>query len=276
MAGFPPLYAALVPERVPQPPALPEPPAGNYRVFVVDWGYHTAIVVEQPRGWRLGPPGAEDAPFLEYAWGDRRFYYESDYWPHSVFATLFLPTDAVLYLDAHPDPPRFGSAEAVFARTVDAETVRTLLAALERTVRHDTSGARLAALAPAPGYRGRLLPGARPLPVDAQLQLVGRRAARRVRAGVGAGGGDLHDAGARAPARIHTRATIAWIRARGRTAVGGSEAWLLSRFHSFLPVDTHRDIHAHTTRIRRRSRNHLRGFAARASGHGSCRRFGHR
>jgi hypothetical protein len=158
MAGFPPLYAALVPDRLPPLPTLPEPPAGNYRVFVVDWGYHAAIVVEQPRGWRLGPPGAEGAPFLAYAWGDRRFYYESDYQPHSVFATLFLPTDAVLYLDAHPDPPRFGGAEDVYARTVDAGTVRTLLAALERTARRDTSGARLPALAPAPGYRGHFYP----------------------------------------------------------------------------------------------------------------------
>jgi hypothetical protein len=155
MAGFPTLYAALVPERLPPPPALPEPPARNYRVFVVDWGYHAAIVVEQPHGWRLGPPGAEDAPFLEYAWGDRRFYYESDFRPHAVFATLFLPTDAVLYLDAYPDPPRLDGAEAVFARTVDAATVRTLLAELERTVRRDAHGARLPALAPVPGYRGR-------------------------------------------------------------------------------------------------------------------------
>src|SRR4051812_30261666 len=93
MAGFPTLYAALIPERLPSPPALPEPPAGRYRVFVVDWGYHTAVVVEQPLGWRLGPTGAEDTPFVEYAWGDRRFYLESDYRPHAVFATLFLPTE---------------------------------------------------------------------------------------------------------------------------------------------------------------------------------------
>jgi hypothetical protein len=155
MAGFPVLYVALVPDRLPPLPALPEPPSGSYRVFVVDWGYHTAIVVEQPRGWRLGPPGAEDAPFLEYAWGDRSFYYESDHRPHAVFATLFLPTESALYLEARPDPPPLGGAEAVYERIVDAATLRALLAELERSVRHDASGARLPALAPTPGDRGR-------------------------------------------------------------------------------------------------------------------------
>ena len=46
----------------------------------------------------------------------------------------------------------------MFARTVDAATVRTLLATLERTVRHDTGGARLPALAAAHGYRGGFYP----------------------------------------------------------------------------------------------------------------------
>jgi len=155
MAGFPTLYAALVPERIPAPLALPEPPAGSYRVYVADWGYHAAIIVEQPRGWRLGPAGAEDAPFLEYAWGDKRFYYESDFRPHAVFATLFLPTASVLYLAARPDPPPAGATEALLERTVDAATVRALLAELERAARRAPDGARLAALAPVPGYRGR-------------------------------------------------------------------------------------------------------------------------
>ena len=158
MAGFPPLYTALVPERLPLPPRLSEPPTGSYRFFVVDWGYHTAIVVQQPTGWRLGPPGAEDAPFLEYAWGDRRFYYESDHRPHVLFAALFLPTESALYLEGHPDPPSFAGAEAVYARTVDAATLHTLLAELERAIRHEPGGARLSALAPAPGYRGRFYP----------------------------------------------------------------------------------------------------------------------
>jgi hypothetical protein len=82
MALFPPAYAVLVPERRPEIAPFPVP-TGRYRVFVADWGYHTSIVVEQPRGWRLGPAGEETAPFVEYAWGDRRFYYASDFRPPS-------------------------------------------------------------------------------------------------------------------------------------------------------------------------------------------------
>lgn len=161
MAAFPPLYAALVPERhppLPEAAALPLPPAGAYRVLVADWGHHTAIVVEQPRGWRLGPPGEEGAPFLEYAWGDRSFYLEADHRPHAVFATLFLPTESVLYLDGHPDPPRLGRAESVSARTVDAPTLRALLTELERSVQRSADGARRPPYARAAGHAGRFYP----------------------------------------------------------------------------------------------------------------------
>ncbi len=80
---FPVIYAVTAPE--PRGPLLPLslPPCAAYRVFVVDWGYHTAIIAEQPSGWALGPPGEERAPFLESAWGDRRFYLESNYRPDS-------------------------------------------------------------------------------------------------------------------------------------------------------------------------------------------------
>ena len=159
--GFPIAYAATVREQRPQLPAnasLPMPVAGSYRVFVADWGYHTAIIVEQPRGWRLGPPGEEAAPFLEYAWGDRRFYLESDYRPHSLFATLVLPTETVTYLDGRPNPPRLGGAEAVVVRTVDAATVRALLMELERSIRRDVYGARHRAYPVTAGYGGRFYP----------------------------------------------------------------------------------------------------------------------
>src|SRR5918912_1413995 len=91
--AVPPVYMAVA-TPPPGPVRLPatDDERARYRVYVGDWGYHTSIVVEQPRGWRLGPLGREDAPFVEYAWGDRRFYMESNFWPHAVFAAAFLPT----------------------------------------------------------------------------------------------------------------------------------------------------------------------------------------
>lgn len=124
------------------PLPLAQPPSGSYRVLVVDWGLHTAIVVEQPPGWRLGPPGAEAAPFLELAWGDRRYYAEGQRRPDAVAATLLLPTASVLFLAAHPDPPRLRGARRVLARQVDGPTLHRLLSGLEASVRRAPSGGR--------------------------------------------------------------------------------------------------------------------------------------
>lgn len=154
---FPPLFALVIPEERSAPIALPFPPARTYRVFVADWGYHSSIIVEQPSGWTLGPPGRESAPFLEYSWGDRLFYMESDYQPQAIFATLVLPTPTVAYLDARPDPPGLDGARAVYVRTMDAATARTLLIELERTFRH-AGGVRLAPYPAVAGYGGRFYP----------------------------------------------------------------------------------------------------------------------
>jgi hypothetical protein len=158
VATFPPLYALFVPERLPAPAGLPPIADRAYQVAVVDWGYHTAIIIEQPKEWQLGPPGVEAAPFVEYAWGDRRFYLESDFRPHALFATLFLPTEAVLYVQGRSELPRQGGSENMAVRTVSAKTLQQLVAHLERYVRHDSAGARLAPFAPTAGYRGRFYP----------------------------------------------------------------------------------------------------------------------
>ena len=157
----PPLYVALARDTRPHltlPPVPgPGPVLGPYRVFVADWGYHSSIVVEQPPGWQMGPPGEEGAPFLEFAWGDRRFYMESNY--KAIFATLFLPTESVMYLDGRRSPPRVsGEARAVFVRTVDAAALRALLTELERSFVHAPSGKHAAPFPPAPGYSGRFYP----------------------------------------------------------------------------------------------------------------------
>ena len=155
---FPLAYALVVPEERGTEVALAAAPPGRYRVLVADWGYHTAIILEQPRGWSMGPTGEEHAPFLEYAWGDRRFFMESNYGPHAVFATLALPTESVLYLDGRSDPPALGGARAVFSRTVDAATLHRLLRELERFVPRAPDGTRVASFAAVPGYEGRFYP----------------------------------------------------------------------------------------------------------------------
>jgi hypothetical protein len=155
---LPPIWVELRPEPRPAAVALPGIEGDRYRVFVADWGYHTAIIIEQPRTWKLGPAGEDDAPLVEYAWGDRRFYMESNYWPHSVFATLMLPTASVTYLDGRASPPARGY-RSLHTRTVTAAQLRTLVTELERAIRRDESGARQPAFAPVPGYPGRFHPG---------------------------------------------------------------------------------------------------------------------
>jgi hypothetical protein len=129
-------------------------------VRVVDWGYHTAIVDPQPAGWTLGPSGEERAPLVEYAWGDRRFYMESDLRPHAVFATLMLPTESVTYVDGRAIESAFAGARGVYARDVDATTLHRLLDELERSIVRRADGTRPAPFARQPEYAGRFYPGA--------------------------------------------------------------------------------------------------------------------
>ena len=155
---FPVAYALIVTVEQGPAPVVAPVPDGTYHVYVVDWGYHTAIVVPQPIGFALGPPGNERAPYLEYAWGDKRFYMESDFNPWSVFATLVLPTASVLYLEGHSNPPSFAGARGVYVRDVNATTLRALFVELERTIERERDGERSPAYAEHEGYRGRFYP----------------------------------------------------------------------------------------------------------------------
>lgn len=155
---FPLVYALSVREERGPVYDLPSVPQSSYMVMVVDWGYHTAIVVEQPRDWALGPSGDEQAPFVEYAWGDRRFYMESDYRPHAVVAALVLPTESVLYVRGHSRPPSFDGARAVSVRSVDAGALHGLLVELERSFQRSGDGSRLAPHPVVRGFAGRFYP----------------------------------------------------------------------------------------------------------------------
>lgn len=147
-------HLALAREEAGPPVALPEPPPGTYTVAIVDWGYHTAVIIPQPEGWRLGPPGREGAGWVEYAWGDRGFYRDSDFRPHAVYATLVLPTPTVTYVEGRDRLPARGG-RSMHAREVDAPTLRALAMELERSIRRDAAGRRVAPSPPVPGYAGR-------------------------------------------------------------------------------------------------------------------------
>ncbi|MCP9860850.1 MULTISPECIES: DUF2459 domain-containing protein [unclassified Cyanobium] len=157
LVGRPLLQPIARPEPRAQLAPLPLPPAGPYTVLVADWGHHTSIVVQQPPGWRLGPPGAEAAPFVEVAWGDRRYFHGADRSPQALAAALFLPTDSVLFLAGHPDPPRLQGTVAVWQRQVEAPTLQALLTALERSAQRTPAGERRAPLPSRPDHGGRFV-----------------------------------------------------------------------------------------------------------------------
>jgi hypothetical protein len=158
LVGWPLLLAALVPEVRPPLPPLPPPPPGSYTVLVVDWGLHTAIVVEQPPGWRLGPPGAETAPFVEVAWGDRRYFSGADRSAAAVLAALVLPSDAALLIAGHADPPRLSGSVRVLERQVDGPTLQALATSLEGSLRRDAAGERPVPLPGSPIAGARFYP----------------------------------------------------------------------------------------------------------------------
>ena len=138
----PPLASELEPE--PAAVGVPVPQAsGPFRLYVADWGYHTSLIIEQPPGWRLGPPGQDAAPFVEFAWGDRRFYMEADHRPHAVLAALLLPTESVAYVAGWRSAPEQSSRpRALFRRDLTAPELRRLVGQLEGAIRRTAAGAR--------------------------------------------------------------------------------------------------------------------------------------
>lgn len=133
---------------------------GRYLVFVQASAYHSSIVVEQPAGWRLGHEGSEDAPFVEFGWGERTFFMESNYCPEALVDAALLPSAAVVYvrgLEQAPDEA-FWNAEAYVKECSGAEVLR-LIRILEQQFRRTDAGERAQAFPPAPCCAGRFYPG---------------------------------------------------------------------------------------------------------------------
>ena len=154
----PPLFVELFPDP-PRPITIPRATSGRYRVYVADWGYHTSIILQQAPGWQLGTPGKESAPFVEFAWGDRRFYMDGNHRPDAVFAAIFLRTESVAYVESWPgDPARLAHAKALYVREIDASELTSLAEDLEGALRRADSLARPAPFPQTRGDEGRFYP----------------------------------------------------------------------------------------------------------------------
>ncbi|MDX1935161.1 MAG: DUF2459 domain-containing protein [Capsulimonadales bacterium] len=141
--------------------ALPPVPSGKtqYDLYVIAYGYHTAIFLEQPDGWRLGPPGNESADFLEYGWGDRRFYGFNDQSIPAMLTAAFWGTPSVVYVGGEEGfPPAKRTIRAAYYRTVTAEQLRLLLTGLEQAMTRAASGERPPPLPPRTDLKGRFFP----------------------------------------------------------------------------------------------------------------------
>lgn len=144
------LPGILVPFLTPQPgkvtlPALtPDAASRSYRVYVFSrWGYHSAIALEQPPGWHLGPSDAADAPFVEYAWGNLRYFRDQDRSVGVTLSAVFLPTESTMYLRGWKSPPTTDmGARDIYTREISADQLRTLVTALEQSFPRTEAGGR--------------------------------------------------------------------------------------------------------------------------------------
>ena len=143
----------------PGPVKLPPAPQGEYRVWVLGYGYNTAIYIEQPQGWKLGPQGKEAARFVEFAWGDRGWFYDSDMSHLSGANAILIPSRTVFYVAGYDKPP----AEAwpglpLAERAFNGEELRVLAHTLEQCCLRTPQGDRVEPLPISPEYAGRFYP----------------------------------------------------------------------------------------------------------------------
>lgn len=142
----------------PGPVTLPDAPSDSLRVWAVAGGWHAALIVEQPDGWALGPPGQERAPFVELDWGERRWYMEEDHiW---ALVSALWPTESVMHVRAWARPPEAEDGFHLFAeRRVSPEAYRTLVEAIERAFVREDDGTRAEPHEGGAQYGGRFYPG---------------------------------------------------------------------------------------------------------------------
>lgn len=159
--GVPALYMAIWTPPIPEVelPNINPLKKAEYDLYVVNWGFHTAILIEQPQGWALGPPHSPNSRYVEYGWGDKHFFMLSD---TSFLATLtagILPTESVMYLRGRDTLLSAQKhARQLYHRKVSAQQLYDLITTLEQSFKRQ-DGERSVPYPPVPNFKGQFYPG---------------------------------------------------------------------------------------------------------------------
>jgi uncharacterized protein (TIGR02117 family) len=144
--------AALTPRRWGNSPT---PPGCGFLIYVLGDGMHTNlwVPVQSPLfDWnqQVGAVGRQPLStyrYLQFGWGDRRFYMETPSWaqvrPTDALRALFAPQNAAaLLLKGHTSPPQAGS-ETVRCLRLSQEDYVALMTFLEASFQRDAQGKTL-------------------------------------------------------------------------------------------------------------------------------------
>lgn len=162
LLGMPAIYIALFtpPSSNIELPSIRELQQSKYNIYVANWGFHTAILVEQPPGWQLGPNNHPQARYVEYGWGDKRFFMFSDTSIPATLAAGVLPTDSVVYLRGRETlPTEKNNVRQLYHRQVTPQQLHRLITVLEQSFQRTADGERVEPYPPVSAFVGQFYPG---------------------------------------------------------------------------------------------------------------------
>lgn len=159
--GIPALYMAIwtPPKPDVELPHINQLKQPQYNLYVANWGFHTAILIEQPEGWSLGPANHPTARYIEYGWGDKRFFMLSDRSIPTMLAAGVMPTDSVVYLRGRDAlPTTQNHVRQLYHRQVSGQQLYHLITTLEQSFQRQ-AGERLSPYPRVSNFVGQFYPG---------------------------------------------------------------------------------------------------------------------
>ena len=160
--GIPALYMAIFTPPDPEVtlPSVNDLKQAQYNIYVANWGFHTAIILEQPSGWSLGPPNHPQARYVEYSWGDKGFFMLADSSIPGTLAAGVLPTASVVYLRGRDAlPTEQNGVRQLYHRQVTPQQLHSLVDALEQSFQREPQGDRVEPYTLATRFAGQFFPG---------------------------------------------------------------------------------------------------------------------